>query len=87
MEFFKMKYFTRFLMPMMISYAQKVTDLKIHLVVKEIASCLDYMHVQWENCPCNMGKEGVPKLVVEVCCNFNLFFDITNAVMQEHCKI
>ena len=41
--------------------------------------CLDCMHVPWENCPNylrgqHVGKEGVPTLVVEVSCNYILFF-------------
>ena len=41
--------------------------------------CLDCMHVPWENCPNylhgqHVGKEGVPTLVVEASCDYNLYF-------------
>ncbi|KAL7463487.1 hypothetical protein ACHAXS_005482, partial [Conticribra weissflogii] len=44
-----------------------------------MAGCLDCMHIQWENCPNSLrgqhvGKEGVPTLVIEASCNYNLFF-------------
>ena len=43
--------------------------------------CIDCMHVPWENYPNSLcgqyvGKEGMPILVVEASCDFNLFFGI-----------
>ena len=70
----------KFLRSLTKSNVKKVS--KIHNNRHEVPGmigCLDCMHVPWENCPSllrgqHIGKEGMPTLVVEVSCYYNLFF-------------
>ena len=60
--------------------------------VPGMIGCLDCMHVPWENCLNSLcgqhvGKEGVPTLVVEASCDYNLFFGIMMLGMQGHLTI
>ncbi len=81
------------MMTMKQSDAAKVSELhnKKHGVPGMIG-CLDCMHVPWENCPNSLhvqqvGKEGVPTLVVEASCDYNLFFGIMILGMRGHLTI
>ena len=62
------------------SDAKKVSELHNNQHgVPGMIGCLDCMHVPWEHCPNylrgqHVGKEGVPTLVVEASCDYNLFF-------------
>ena len=60
--------------------AKKCSDLHLerHGVEGMIGS-LDCMHVFWKNCPIawqgsHVGKDGKPSLVLEACCDANLYF-------------
>ncbi len=75
------------------SDAAKVSELhnKKHGVPGMIA-CLDCMHVPQENCLNSLcgqhvGKEGLPTLVVEASCDYNLFFGIIILGMRGHLTI
>lgn len=78
-----------FLRHMTKSNAKNVTKLHEHQHgVKGMAGCLDHIHVQLENCLYSLhgqyvGKDGVPMLVIEARCSYNLFFGIMNLDMQE----
>ncbi len=70
----------KFLRQMTKSDARNVAKLhKNQHGVNGMAGCLDCMHIHWENCPNSLrgqhvGKEGVPTLVIEASCDYNLFF-------------
>ncbi len=70
----------KFLRHMTKSDARNVTILhKIQPRVKGMAGCLDCMHIHLENCLYSLhrqhvGKDGNPTFVIEVSCNYNLFF-------------
>ena len=71
---------SRFFQEMTKADARRVTTmlLKEH-GIEGMAGSLDCMHVKWKNCPVAwqgqyQGKECCPTIVMEVFCDFNLWF-------------
>jgi hypothetical protein len=70
----------QFFHPMNCSDARRITELhQLQHGIDGMVGSLDCMYVSWKNCPVAWqgqfhGKEEYPTMVLEVMCNYNLYF-------------